>query len=175
MKTFFKMLKIEGRLSVQDMNMPIFSVVMPAVVLILLGIILGNANQPTDDFVCPFMYLCAICGGFCSAIVADGGGILGISNARFGTFFGGWLLVLVSILSIGMLAGGVAKNSKSASVIASALYFPMLVFSGATLLYEVMPRVTQKVVDVFPLTQGIKILKVASLGEPIENVGVSVK
>lgn len=83
--------------------------------------------------------------------------------------------MLVSILSIGMLAGGVAKNSKSASVIASALYFPMLVFSGATLLYEVMPRVMQKVVDVFPLTQGIKILKVASLGEPIENVGVSVK
>lgn len=69
-----------------------------------------------------------------------------------------------------MMGGGIAKNTKIAGVIASALYFPMLVFSGATLPYEVMPDAMQKIVNVLPLTQGIKILKNATLGLPIENV-----
>lgn len=89
-------------------------------------------------------------------------------------FFGGWLLVLISILSIGMLVGGVAKNSKIASVYASILYFPMLVFSGATLPYEIMPVPMQKIVDIMPLTQGIKILKAATLGESLNAVTVPV-
>ena len=40
---------------------------------------------------------------------------------------------MVSTLSIGLLVGGIAKNMKSASVIACILYFPMLIFSGTTL------------------------------------------
>ena len=39
-------------------------------------------------------------------------------------FLGSWLLTMLSTLSIGMLAGGAAKNTKQASVIASSLYFP---------------------------------------------------
>ena len=74
----------------------------------------------------------------------------------------------------GMLVGGIAKNSKSASIIASVLYFPMLVFSGATLPYEVMPGAMQKIVNVLPLTQGIKILKAGVLGLPLEKVSVSI-
>lgn len=69
-----------------------------------------------------------------------------------------------------MMGGGIAKNTKIAGVIASALYFPMLVFSGATLPYEVMPDAMQKIVNVLPLTQGIKILKNAVLGLPTDNV-----
>ena len=91
-----------------------------------------------------------------------------------GLFILGWLFVLISILSIGMLVGGIAKNSKIASVIASALYFPMLIFSGATLPYEVMPVEMQKIVDVFPLTQGIKILKAATLGQEISNITIPI-
>lgn len=79
-------------------------------------------------------------------------------------FLGGYLLVIVSIFSIGMLAGGVSPNTKIAGVIASLLYFPMLIFSGATLPYEVMPGALQKFADFLPLTQGIKLLKAASLG-----------
>lgn len=85
-------------------------------------------------------------------------------------FLGSWLLTMVSTLSIGMMVGGVAKNSKSASVIACILYFPMLIFSGATLPFEVMPPVMQKIVRVFPLTQGIELMKSTFLGLPIENV-----
>lgn len=71
---------------------------------------------------------------------------------------------MISTLSIGMLVGGVAKDVKQASVIASLLYFPMLVFSGATLPIEVMPPIMQRIVGVFPLTQGITMMKSAFLG-----------
>ena len=45
--------------------------------------------------------------------------------------FGSWLLTMLSTLSIGLLVGGAAKNSKQASVIACILYFPMLIFFPA--------------------------------------------
>lgn len=85
-------------------------------------------------------------------------------------FLGAYALVMTSMFSIGFLVGGIAKNIKMASIIASIIYFPMLIFSGATLPYEVMPTVLQKVADVLPLTQGIKLLKSASLNLSIENV-----
>lgn len=85
-------------------------------------------------------------------------------------FLGVYLLVMLSMFSIGLLVGGLAPNMKIASAIASLLYFPMLIFSGATLPYEVMPAALQKVADVLPLTQGIKMLKAASLGLPIDRV-----
>lgn len=47
----------------------------------------------------------------------------------------------------------------------------MITYStGATLPYEVMPDSMQKIVNVLPLTQGIKILKNAVLGLPTDNV-----
>lgn len=84
-------------------------------------------------------------------------------------FLGSWLITMVSALSIGMMVGGIAKNSKSASVIACILYFPMLIFSGATLPFEVIPEAMQKIVSIFPLTQGIKLMKSAFLGLPAQN------
>ena len=95
-------------------------------------------------------------------------------RGNFGLFLLGYLLVMISIFSIGMMVGGIAKNSKIAGVIASALYFPMLVFSGATLPYEFMPEVMQKIVDILPLTQGIKILKNTALGLPIGDATVPI-
>lgn len=77
---------------------------------------------------------------------------------------------MLSTQSIGMLAGGVAKDTKQASVIASILYFPMLVFSGTTLPIEVMPGVMRKIVSVFPLTQGITMMKHTFLGISTGNV-----
>lgn len=89
-------------------------------------------------------------------------------------FLGAYLLVMLSMFSIGLLVGGIAPNTKIASAAASLLYFPMLIFSGATLPYEVMPAALQKVADILPLTQGIKLLKAASLGLPIDSVFIPV-
>ena len=90
------------------------------------------------------------------------------------SFFCGYFLVIVSIFSIGMMIGGLAPNTKIAGVMASVLYFPMLIFSGATLPYEVMPEGLQKAADILPLTQGIKLLKAASLNSPAETALVPV-
>ncbi len=84
------------------------------------------------------------------------------------------MLVMLSIFSIGMMVGGIAPNTKIAGVIASVLYFPMLIFSGATLPHEVMPQRLQAVADVLPLTQGIKLLKSASLGLPVSDMTIPI-
>lgn len=84
-------------------------------------------------------------------------------------FLSSYLLVMISMFSIGLMVAGIAKDTKIAGVIASILYFPMLIFSGATLPYEIMPRILQKIADILPLTQGIKLLKAASLGISVDN------
>ncbi len=89
-------------------------------------------------------------------------------------FLGAYLFVLVSMFSIGILVGGLAKDYRSAGMLASLLYFPMLVFSGATVPYEVMPTVMQRIADVMPLTQGIKMLKAASLGQPASGLALPI-
>lgn len=86
------------------------------------------------------------------------------------SFIGAYFLVMLSMFSIGVLVGGIAPNSKIAGVIASLLYFPMLIFSGATLPYEVMPPFMQKLSNLMPLTQGIKLIKAVSLGLPADNI-----
>ncbi len=81
------------------------------------------------------------------------------SGCRFNGSSGGFLLtyivMMLSMFSIGLMVGSVAPDMKTAGVIASILYFPMLIFSGATLPYEVMPSALRKIADVLPLTQGI--------------------
>lgn len=89
-------------------------------------------------------------------------------------FLGAYFMVMLSMFSIGLLVGGIAPNVKIAGAVASLLYFPMLIFSGATLPYEVMPAWLQKFANVMPLTQGIKLLKAAVLDLPIESVFFSV-
>lgn len=226
MKTFKTMLKNEMKLSLRDMNMVIFAICIPLVVLIILGVIYGN--KPAFDGAA-YTFLEQSFGAL-ATIAICAGGVMGlplvVSDYRsrkilkrfkvtpvspamilavqvaiytiysvaslillyivsaffFGfhmggsmiAFLGGYLLVMLSIFSIGMMVGGISPNSQTASVIASLLYFPMLIFSGATLPYEVMPSALQKVADILPLTQGIKLLKAASLGLPIENVFVPI-
>lgn len=91
-------------------------------------------------------------------------------NGSWIQFLACYFLVMGSMFSIGLMVGGIAPNLKTASVIASILYFPMLIFSGATLPYEVMPIALQKCSNILPLTQGIKLLKAASLGLAVDSV-----
>ena len=222
MKAFSVLLKNELKMSLRGLDMVIFAVIMPIVVLIILGIVFGQkpAFEGAD-----YTFLEQSFGALCSIAICAGG-VMGlplvISDYRskqilkryqvtpikpilvllvevtmyviysvvslitlyivaacvfgfkmqgsLGLFLIGYLLVMISIFSIGMMVGGIAKNSKIAGIIASVLYFPMLIFSGATLPYEVMPASMQKIVDILPLTQGIKILKNATLGLPTDNV-----
>ena len=221
MKAFKTMLKIELKLSLRGMDMFIFAICMPLIVLIILEIIYGS--KPAFDGA-SYTFLEQSFGAL-AAIAICAGGVMGlplvVSDYRgkkilkrfqitpvspalillvqiviytlyavaslillyvvgalfFGLrlhgsllqFMGGYLLVMISMFSIGLMVGGIARDTKIAGVIASILYFPMLIFSGATLPYEVMPHTMQKAADILPLTQGIKLLKAASLGLPTEN------
>ena len=222
MKRFFVFLKTELKLSIRDMNMVIFAIIMPLAVFLILGILYGT--KPAFDGA-SFTFLEQSFGAACAVSMCAGGlmglplavsdcrerkvlkrfrvtpvspaFILGVELAMYmvyctvsllslglvaslcwkvrlhgslAAFLGSWLLTMVSTLSIGMLVGGVAKNSKQAGVIASLLYFPMLIFSGTTLPVEVMPQTMQKLVGLFPLTQGITLMKSTFLGLSQENL-----
>ena len=216
MKRFFTFLKTELKLSLRDMNMPIFAVIMPLVIFIVLGVIYGTepAYDGADHTFLEQSFgavgAVAICASglmglpqavstmreykilkrlrvtpvspvfilgveltmyivYCAVSLA----VLAVPAALFWhvrlrgsllRFLSSWALTMLSTLSVGMLVGGVAKDTKKASVIASVLYFPMLVFSGTTLPLEVMPRTMQKLVSLFPLTQGITMMKNAFIG-----------
>lgn len=84
-------------------------------------------------------------------------------------FIGVYLLVMISIHAIGMVVASLAPNAQMAGVIASIIYFPMVFLSGASIPYEIMPKGMQVVADFMPLTQGIKLLKTVSLGQPLTD------
>ena len=85
-------------------------------------------------------------------------------------FIGAFLFVLVAIYSIGMLVAALAPSMQVAGLICSVLYFPMLILSGTTLPYEIMPKWLQIISDILPLTQGIKLMKGTSLGLPLNDI-----
>ena len=222
MKSFNTMLKMELKLSLRGMDMVIFAICMPIVVLVVIGVIYGN--KPAFEGA-NYTFLEQSFGAITSIAICAGG-VMGLPlvvsdyrskhilkrfkvtpvdpivillvevtiyalyslvsmislflvaklffkfnmQGNILNFILGWLLVMISMFSIGIMVGGISKDSKIAGVIASVLYFPMLIFSGATIPYEVMPNIMKNIVDVFPLTQGIKILKSAILGQSVENI-----
>lgn len=226
MKAFKILLKTESRLSLRGMDMFIFAICMPVIVVVIIGAVFRNRSA-FDGAGYTFLEQSF---GAVSTIAICAGGVMGLplvvsdyrdkkilkrfkvtptspalilavqvciytvysiaslilvyvtASVFFGyelsgswiEFLGGYFLVMLSMFSIGLLVGGISPNTKIASVIASLLYFPMLIFSGATLPYEVMPFALQNIADILPLTQGIKLLKAASLGLPMDSVIVPV-
>ncbi len=226
MKSFVTLLKNELKLNIRNMNMVIFAIIMPLVVLVILGFIYGSNPVAKGT---AYTFLEQSFGALCSISVCAGG-LMGLPLViseyrerkilkRFKVtpvgpaellavefmiyviysiismitlflaamlffkvemrgsplaFLRSWLLTLISTLSIGMAVGGIAKNTKSASVIASLLYFPALIFSGATLPFEVMPVFMQKIISFFPMTLGIQLMKTTFLGLPTDNALLSI-
>lgn len=89
-------------------------------------------------------------------------------------FIGAFGLILVSMYSMGMVIASVCPNVKVANVVCTFVYFPMLFLSGATIPYEIFPKVVQNIANVLPLTHGVKLLKNVSLGIHNEQMVVSV-
>lgn len=86
-------------------------------------------------------------------------------------FVGAWVLTLASMFSIGLLMASLCRTVKAVNAATSLVYFPMLFLSGATIPYELFPSGLQKVADVLPLTQGIKLMKAVSLGMEMDAIG----
>ena len=86
------------------------------------------------------------------------------------TFVGIWVLTLIAMFSIGLLAASICKTVKMLNVVTSILYFPMLLFSGITIPYELFPKGMQKVADVMPISVGVRMMKEASMGVYSEHI-----
>lgn len=75
-----------------------------------------------------------------------------------------WLLTMISMFSIGLMVASLCRTTKSMNVVTSLLYFPMLLFSGATIPAEVFPAWFRGVAKLMPLGVGIDLLKSVSMG-----------
>lgn len=89
---------------------------------------------------------------------------------------GSWLVflfaysfVILAMYSIGIFIGSVVPDQKAANIWSSIAYFTMLLFSGATIPYEVMPRFVQYGMDIMPLSHGIHLLKEISAGGAVSE------
>ena len=89
-------------------------------------------------------------------------------------FIGAFLLVMLSMYSIGMILASLCKTVKIANVVTTFVYFPMLFLSGATIPFELFPDTVQKVCNVLPLTHGIKLLKAVFLNMWSQEIWISV-
>ena len=81
---------------------------------------------------------------------------------------------VVVLIIIGLLVAAVCKTTKSMNVATSLLYFPMLLFSGATIPYELFPKGMQLVAGYMPLGVGIRLMKAASLGTSLGSMGTEI-
>ena len=79
-------------------------------------------------------------------------------------FAGVWLITMASMFSIGLLVAALCRTAKSMNVATSLLYFPMLLFSGATIPAELFPDGVYEVIRWMPLGIGIDALKKVSIG-----------
>ncbi len=226
MKTFNALFKSEMKLSFRDMNIPIFGVIFPIIVAVIVGLV--NGNKPAFEGA-GYSFIAQSFGAF-AAIAICATGLMGMPlvvadyrhkkilkrymvtpvspvllllvqflinlimsvialvllyiicsvfwgyqmMGNVGWFLLSYLLVIFSIYSIGMMLASVAPDMKTANLLCTLIYFPMLFFSGATIPYEIMPKGAQRVMDVLPLTHGIKLLKGTSRGLSIDNIMVSI-
>ena len=81
---------------------------------------------------------------------------------------------VVVLIIIGLLVAAVCKTTKSMNVATSLLYFPMLLFSGAMIPYELFPKGMQLVAGYMPLGVGIRLMKAASLGTSLGTMGTEI-
>ena len=75
-----------------------------------------------------------------------------------------WLLTMISMFSIGLMVASLCRTTRSMNVATSLLYFPMLLFSGATIPAEVFPEPIRAIAGWMPLGVGIRLLKSVSIG-----------
>ena len=221
MKRFIKLYTIEQKLFFRSGDIFIFSLCMPVVILIMIGLIAGNKVAGNTDMTylqSAFASLTAVgicCSAFmsipivivdyrdkkilkhlycspcspariltvdmlCSATMAILSAICVsvVACLFFGYrmqgkllyFLGVWLLTMVSMFSIGLLVASLCRTVKSMGIATSILYFPMLLFSGATIPYELFPKGMQRIASMMPLGIGIRLMKSTSMGIQLENM-----
>lgn len=222
MRACKELFAVEVKLSLRDMNMPLFAIIMPVVVMGVVGMLFAGqaayegASYSFVDQTVPAVMTVGICAGGAMGLpivvsyyrqrgvlkrffvtpvrastilvaqvamyalyaVVSSVLVMGVATVFFGYTFRGsipgflasYLLVMAAMFSVGMMLGGIARDEKVASIGASVLYFPMLLLSGTTLPYEILPEPVQHIANVLPLTQGVKLLKATALDLPLDAI-----
>lgn len=98
----------------------------------------------------------------------------GVHINDYGRYILTFLFSIFSIFSFGVLISAVVPNVKMANIICTLIYFPSLFLSGASVPLSVMPKGLQAFANILPMTQTIKLLENAVLGNPLENDGIRI-
>jgi len=80
-----------------------------------------------------------------------------------------FLLIVLSMFSLGLLIAGISPNGKAATTIAYLVYFPMLFLSGTIMPIEIMPQTVKNIASILPLTYGVHLFRGVWLGDSISN------
>lgn len=213
-KRFGILLKTELRLSLRSPDAILFSLLMPVVILVIIGLIYGGSADADTPGMIDQTFGAFISIGICAIglmglplVLAEyrhkkvlkrlqvtpvhPGILLGVQftvqavmavfsamlvtlaaviffgyrpDGKIVSIIGAYFLVLISTFSIGLIIASTAKDIKRAGIICSILYFPMLLFSGTTIPFQVFPKAVQAAARFLPLRQGIILLNGISMG-----------
>ncbi|MFW6212767.1 MAG: ABC transporter permease [Spirochaetota bacterium] len=217
MKAFWRLLKVEFKLVLRSIDVVLFAVLMPVVVMVVIGLIYGRPDEgdgmvqlsmgaflsigvaavglmglpltlaeyrsrkvlkrlsvtpihPGTLLAVQMIAQAAVCLLSALLVVVAGMLLFGYElQAPLVPVLATYLFVMLSIFSIGLMIASTARDVKRAGMIASLLYFPMLIFSGTTIPFSAFPEIVQRVTVVLPLRHGIEVLSAALNGSPAEG------
>ena len=172
MNAFKTLFLTELKLSWRGLDMVIFALALPVVVMVLIGLLYGQQAA----FIGAEHTFVEQSFGAVSTIAICAGGLMGlplvIAEARYRKLFKRFWVTPASpqLLLAVYLAVYVFYAVVSLVIVYLVAHWG---FQGATLPYEKLPQFVQQLADQLPLSQGIKLLKAAFLGLPLENGGLA--
>ena len=192
MKTFRTLYKIELKLSLRGMDMVIFAVCLPVVMVFILGMLYGEKPAFPGS---SYTFLEQSFGALTTIAVCAGGVmglpllvsdyrqkkvlkrfqvtpvspviLLAVHVAIYSTYS---LVSLVLVYACSVLFFGCRMQGSAAVFLLCYLLVMLSMFSIGMMVGGLAPAVLQRIADFLPLTQGIKLLKASSLGLPMGNV-----
>ena len=176
---FLKMYKVEQKLFLRSPDVIVFNLLMPLVALVIIAMI-AKSYIASSYVALSTVGIC--CSAFMSIPIMLASGVMAaistiiltvVATTVFGYRMEGnvllyivmWLLTTISMFSIGLMIASLCRTSKSMNVVTTMVYFPMLLFSGATIPAEMFPKGLRVISDILPLGVGINALKEVATGQ----------
>jgi len=75
------------------------------------------------------------------------------------SFAAAFCISCISFFSLGFILAGLIRTARAAQIVSMAMFFPMILLSGATVPLETMPQTIRSYAKIFPLTYVVKLLK----------------
>lgn len=92
-------------------------------------------------------------------------------KGSWGMFLASFTLITFSMYGIGFMIASISKNMKTANLLATIAYFPMILLSGTMIPYDLMPTILQNIMNIMPLKHGIDLLNTVGLSLTLDVTG----